>query len=199
MGQKKKYDWIAITKKYLSGPYESVSEFIRWIEKRKITYPDEKWPARESINRASQKLNWAGLRAKKNEKLVDKLTDMSIDKETAELIKESAKNKLLITQANMKMLIHFANNPEEINMKGNLADLINDAKRTEGMVTKEQQQTVSQGGAMPIYPDEDSYRKRLEEMPSDDIKKLEKMNKKEMAELEDAIPVDELAFLEEDE
>lgn len=196
-----KYDWVELTKKFVTGAFETVMEFQNWVKKRKELFPEEapNLPSEDAIWKASKKFKWLELKKKRFDKMIDKVADGAIDKNLSKALQENIESKTVINKAVQRILIHFANNPGDIKMKGDLGDLVNDAKRGAGMVTKEQQQGMGYSAPGLVENDQDSFRKQLETSSADDIKAIEELNDKEMKELELAIPAEDLAFIEEED
>ena len=198
--KRRKYDWKALTKEFLNGPFVTVKEYIKWSTKRKDIFPDEIRPSKDSILKASAKMDWPRLKAKKNGKIVEALVDGTVDKQTKDLIDEMVKSRTAVNRSLLKMLVHYANNPDKVQMRGNLSDVVNDLKRgLGGMVTKEQQTMLPGTVINNAVIAEDSFRKRLEEMPTRDLQSLQEKTADEIKEIESSIPDEDLMFLEDED
>jgi len=194
-----KYDWKKLTREFIDGPFQTVKEYIRWSEKRKEIFPDEVRPSRDSIIKTSGKMNWPRLKVKKNEKVVENLVSGTIDKATKDMIDEMVKSRTAVNRSLLKILVHYANNPEEMQMRGDLGSVVNDLKRGLGMVTKEQQIMAPNTVINNAVIAEDSFRKSIEEMPMKDLQSLQGRTADEIKQIESSIPEEDLTFLDIDD
>ena len=111
-----RYDWMIYTKEYVNGAYESIAEYIRWAEERKDKFGETERPGKEMVRRASTKLKWTALKAKRNEKMVQNIVSGSIDEITKKQIEEVVKQKSTVNKALLKILVHLANHPEQMSI-----------------------------------------------------------------------------------
>lgn len=177
MGNTNYYDWEKFTREFVEGSFENVKEYIEWSEDRVEKFGEER-PSRGSIVKASARYGWVELKEKKELKAFQKIVDGAVNHKLLDKVDELAEMELNLTRATISLIVQSAKNPQNIDMKADLSDLINDAKRSLGLTTKEQQESkpvtnIQQGTVIQ----ENSRRKEIEELSEQ--KRKERINKSE--------------------
>jgi len=201
--QRNKYDWKVITREFLKGPFATVKEYVRWNDQRKKNFPTEVRPGRDSILKMSAKMNWPMLKTKADDRVIAKVLDEvergAVSDEAQKALQELAESRTLLNRATLKMVIHYANNPEQIRMRGNISEVINDLKRGLGMTTREQQANTGVGNTNLVVQNqigESSFRTTLEGKTGKDLDQLDGQTVSDLDLLEKGVPDEELAFLD---
>jgi len=187
------FDWNALTKEFVKGPFRTVREYIAWSEERRTKY-EENRPKRDAIVKRSAKMGWPMLKLRKDDRMVQNIVDGAVDQVTKKQIEELANSKTLLNQALLKILVSVANKPEGIQMKADVSDLVNDLKRSFGMRTKEEDQqapTINLNQGVNVA--QDSFRKRLERNP-DEVGKIS--SGKTLDEIVGSVPSEQLEFVD---
>lgn len=194
-----RYDWKELTKKFVKGAYKSVREFALWCEERRKNF-NEDYPSQDSVFRMSKKLGWIDLKKRREDKMVENVVSQGIDKITKEQMEEMVKSKTAVNRALVNLIVHFAKNPSQLHVRADLSDLVNDAKRSMGMTTKEEQiKPALQVSNNQMNVDEDSFRNILEESNDAELVKIEEITDKDIEMIESRIPDNQLSFLEDDD
>jgi hypothetical protein len=174
-----KYDWVKITKDFLKSDFSSVKAYAEWCDVERKKGKD--LPSKSYVIVAGKKYHWSRLKREKELRVLEKYVDGSVansDPELIEKLKESAMMKTNLTKALVSLVIQFAQNPERLQVRANLSDIVNDAKRALNMRTKEQDMQAAPNihvnqGVIGL----DSRRRQLEEGSDEDVVKLESKSK----------------------
>lgn len=191
-----KYDWTLYTKEYVNGSFKTISEYIRWAEDRREQFREIERPGSSMIRKASAKLKWTQLRARREAKAIAQVMANPIDEAAKKRINELIQQKVIVNRALTKMLVHLANNPEQMQVKADLSDLVNDLKRGIGMETKEQQVQPTHVQMNQANIDADSFRRQLEDGTKGERKQLKERTERGIKKLETSISAEELEYLE---
>lgn len=192
-----RYDWTLYTKEFVNGPFKGIAEYIRWAEERKNKLGETERPGASMIRKVSVKLKWLQLKARREAKAIEEVMDNPIDEAAKRRIQELINQKVVVNRALTKMLINLANNPEQMHVKADLSDIVNDLKRGLDMTTKEQQsQPMTVGVLNQQNVDADSFRRQLEDGTEEERKQLKDKTDSGLEKLEASIPVEELEYLD---
>jgi len=185
-----KFDWKKYTKEFVRGNFKTVSEYVRYSERMRTVEGEKERPKKDSINKMSKRLNWLILKEKREEKQVQKIVNNGLEKVSKKEIQKMIDSKTAVNNALLKVIVHYANNPEQLQVKADFSDIINDAKRGLGMVTKESQQgTAPPTNLTQVNIDSDSFRSQLEQAEPEKMDQIEKGVDDELDNLLSQIPV----------
>lgn len=196
---KKLYDWKELTKKFIKGSYTSVREFALWCEERRKKF-NEHYPSQDAVFKMSKKLGWLDLKKARHDKQVQNVISQGLDKITEDQIQEMIKMKTTVNRALVNLIAYFANNPEKVSVRADLSDLVNDAKRSLGMTTKEEQiKPALQVNQNQMNVDEDSFRSMIENTDDAKLVEIEETIEKDVESIEERISDNQLAFLDDED
>jgi len=186
-----KYDWIALTREYVDGPYTSIREYSQWCDIRRKDFKEDR-PCLDAIYKAAKDFKWSELKARRMRAVMDNVIGGRVDKGVRDKISEIVELKLTATKAMAKILVDVANGKRPVELKGDLSDIINDLMRSLGGRTREQDMPA-QGGGVNINQGvqvADSFRKEIEGADDSSIEKLEAAARKSVDEIEKLIDIE---------
>lgn len=172
----KQYDWKKLFKEFMDGKWQTVKEFVEFCESQGNGYPTA-----SSIYKKSAEDKWIDAKQEKYRNTLHKyLTDTKDNALRRDFEKElQFQRRLTLRQIELVEAITkrvaSGENMEGIRININYSDVINDAKRSIGEKTKEQEQS---GGVVNIQNNvgiegHGSLRQRIEDMSEEELEKFE--------------------------